>query len=105
MLKKHKKEIVEKGQFSDGFKKYGDNGIGPDNNFHHAIGKADFRNIYQDKNGNLHVKMYDTYDFNKNEDNPLIKAGVSQMEKGNLKPFFTIHDIIVPKNILDEIWK
>ena len=37
--------------------------------------------------------------------NPLIKAGVNQMEKGNLKPFFTIHDIIVPKNILDEIWK
>ena len=105
MIKNHKKEIVEKGQFSDGFKKYGDNGIGPDNNFHNAIGKADFRNIYQDKNGNLHVKMYDTYDFNKNEDNPLIKAGVSQMEKGNLKPFFTIHDIIIPKNILDEIWK
>ena len=105
MLKNHKKEIIEKGQFSDGFKKYGDNGIGPDNNLHNAIGKADFRNIYQDKNGNLHVKMYDTYDFNKNEDSPLIKAGVSQMEKGNLKPFFTIHDIIVPKNILDEIWK
>ena len=105
MIKNHKKEIVEKGQFSDGFKKHGFVGVLWNNNFHNAIGKADFRNIYQDKNGNLHVKMYDTYDFNKNEDNPLIKAGVSQMEKGNLKPFFTIHDIIVPKNILDEIWK
>ena len=105
MIKKHKKEIIEKGQFSDGFKKHGTVGILWNNNFHNAIGKADFRNIYQDKNGNLHVKMYDTYDFNKNEDSPLIKAGVSQLEKGNLKPFFTIHDIIIPKNILDEIWK
>ena len=105
MIRNHKKEILEKGQFSDGFKKHGFVGVLWNNNFHNAIGKADFRNIYQDKNGNLHVKMYDTYDFNKNEDNPLIKAGVSQMEKGNLKPFFTIHDIIIPKNILDEIWK
>ena len=105
MIKNHKKEIIEKGQFSDGFKKYGKIGVLWNNNFHNATGKADFRNIYQDKNGNLHVKMYDTYDFNKNEDSPLIKAGVSQMEKGNLKPFFTIHDIIIPKNILDEIWK
>ena len=105
MLKNHKKEIVEKGQFSDGFKKHKPAGIFWNNNFHNAIGKADFKNIYQDKNGNLHVKMYDTYDFNKNEDSQLIKAGVSQMEKGNLKPFFTIHDIIIPKNILDEIWK
>lgn len=105
MIRNHKKEILEKGQFSDGFKKHGKMGVMWENNFRNATGKADFRNIYQDKNGNLHVKMYDTYDFNKNEDNPLIKAGVSQMEKGNLKPFFTIHDIIVPKNILDEIWK
>ena len=27
------------------------------------------------------------------------------VKKGGLKPFFTIHDIIIPKNILDEIWK
>ena len=105
MLKSHKKEILEKGRFSDGFKKYGDFDLLQNNNFHNAIGKADFRNIYQDKLGNLHVKMYDTYDFNKGENNPLIKAGASQMEKGNLKPFFTIHDIIIPKNELDKIWK
>ena len=105
MIKTHKKEILEKGGFSDGFKKYGRIGLLQNNNFHNAIGKADFRKIYQDKFGNLHVKMYDTYDFNKGENNPLIKAGASQMEKGNLKPFFTIHDIIIPKNELDKIWK
>ena len=49
--------------------------------------------------------MYDTYDFNKDEDNAFVRAGANQMDKGNLKPFFTIHDIIIPKNKLDEIWK
>ena len=26
------------------------------------------------------------------------------MLKGNLKPFFTIHDILIPKSELDKIW-
>lgn len=105
MIKNHKDEIIKKGKFSAEFKKHGNIGLGQDNNFRNAIGKADFRNIYQDKEGNLHIKMYDTYDFNKDENSPLIKAGASQMDKGELKPFFTIHDIIIPKNKLDEIWK
>ena len=46
-----------------------------------------------------------SYDFNKNENSPLIKAGANKMDNGELKPFFTIHDIIIPKNKLDEIWK
>ncbi len=49
--------------------------------------------------------MYDTYDFNKDEDNAFVRAGADQMEKGNLKPYFSIYDIIIPKNKLDEIWK
>ena len=49
--------------------------------------------------------MYDTYDFNKDEDSPLIKAGANKMDKGELKPFFTIHDIIVPKKDINELWK
>ena len=56
-------------QLENEIKKNGLIGLGIDNNFHNAIGKADFRNIYQDKDGNLHIKMYDTYDFNKDEDN------------------------------------
>ena len=104
MIKNHKDEIIQKGEFSAGFPKYG-LGINWNNNFHNAIGKADFRNAYLDKDGNLHVKMYDTYDFNKNENNPLIKAGVNKMDKGELKPFFSIYDIIIPKDKLDEIWK
>ena len=41
--------------------------------------------------------MFDTYDFNKNESNPKVEAGRRQMLKGNLKPFFTIHEIILSK--------
>ena len=105
MIKNHKQEIIQKGEFSGGFPKHGRWGLGQSNNFRNAIGKADFRNAYQDKEGNLHIKMYDTYDFNKDENSPLIKAGANKMDKGELKPFFTIHDIIIPKNKLDEIWK
>ena len=105
MIRNHKDEIIKNGEFSAEFKKHGRWGLGQSNNFRNAIGKADFRNIYQDKEGNLHIKMYDTYDFNKDENSPLIKAGANKMDKGELKPFFTIHDIIIPKNKLDEIWK
>ena len=104
MIKNHKQEILQKGKFSDEFAKYGERGYGPKNNFHNAIGKADFRNIFLDEKGNLHIKMYDTYDFNKGDERKTVKAGYNQMKKGYLKPFFTIHDIIVPKAILDDIW-
>ena len=74
-------------------------------NLHNAIGLVDIRNGYLDKNGNLHVKVYDTYDFNPEEDNPLIIAGKNKMLDRELKPFFTIHDIIIPKEKLDELWE
>ena len=74
-------------------------------NLHNAIGLADIRNGYLDKNGNLHVKVYDTYDFNPKEDNPFVIAGKNKMLEGELKPFFTIHDIIIPKEKLKELWK
>ena len=47
--------------------------------------------------------MFDTYDFNKNESNPKVEAGRRQMLKGNLKPFFTIHEIILSQKELKEI--
>ena len=39
------------------------------------------------KTGNLHVKVYDTYDFNPQEDNPFVVAGKNKMLDGELKPF------------------
>ena len=53
MIRNHKDEIIKNGEFSAEFKKHGNTGLGQDNNFRNAIGKADFRNIYQDKEGNL----------------------------------------------------
>ena len=49
--------------------------------------------------------MYDTYDFNKKAADELNKAGRREMEKWNLKPYFSIHDIIIPKDEINEILK
>lgn len=52
----------------------------------------------------LSKAIYDTYDFNEGE-NGLVKAGRHHMQQGSLKPFFTIHDIIIYKEELELIWK
>ncbi len=75
-----------------------------DNNWHNAIGMADFKHIWFDRRGNLHIKMYDTYDFNKGEANPSVRAGSKQQDTGSLKPFFTIHDIIIPHKEVNDIF-
>lgn len=97
ILKNNRSNILRNKNFSGQF---ANNGYNYKSNLHNAFGKVDFRNPYFDKEGNLHIKMYDTYDFNKTEKSILVKAGANQMEKGNLKPFFTIHDIIIKK----EVW-
>jgi len=95
-IKEKNKVLNNKEELSVGF---------TDKNLHNAIGKADIRQRYLDKNGNLHVKVYDTYDFNPKDDNPFVIAGKNKMLDGELKPFFTIHDIIIPKEKLKELWK
>ena len=102
-IKESKNDILNnpKGT-SMGFPNYGHN---KKSNLHFALGHVDIRNGYIDKNENLHVKVYDTYDFNPKEDSPLIIAGKNKMLDGELKPFFTIHDIIIPKEKLKELWK
>ena len=95
-IKEKNKVLNNKEELSVGF---------TDKNLHNAIGKADIRQRYLDKNGNLHVKIYDTYDFNPKDDNPFVIAGKKKMLDGELKPFFTIHDIIIPKETLKELWK
>ena len=102
ILKKHKDEILSKGEFSDDFPKHIWPGIFKDSDLHNAIGMFDVKHATFDKEGNLHLKIYDTYDFNKGE-NALIQAGREEMLKGNLKPFFTINDIMIPKDKINEI--
>ena len=107
MLKNNKDKIMSGKEFSGEFPQYGNDFISKmekENNFKNAFGKVDFKHPQIDREGNLHVIMCDTYDFN-DEDNILIQAGRTQMKKGVLKPFFTIHEIIIPKNEVGEILK
>ncbi len=102
ILKKHKDEILSKGEFSENFPKHIWPGIFKDSDLHNAVGMFDIKHAHFDKEGNFHLKIYDTYDFNKGE-NALIQAGREEMFKGNLKPFFTINDIMIPKDKINEI--
>lgn len=101
-LRKNKQKILNGENFSMAFPRYSDN---KQSNLHFALGHVDIRNGYFDENGNLRIKVYDTYDFNKSNKTLLNQAGKSAMEKGYLKPYFSIHDIIIPKNEIDEILK
>ena len=100
-IKNNKENILQGKKISGYFPRYKDD---KESNWHFAIGHYDLRNGYLDNRGNLHIKMYDTYDFNKDNHTSLNQAGRNQMMKGNLKPSFSIHDIIVPNYVIDEIW-
>lgn len=93
ILLKHNNEIEKGKSFSDRFK--------TDYNLHNAFGSVDFFNGGLDKRGNLHLYMFDTYDFNKGE-NAKVEAGRRQMMKGNLKGFFSIHEIVIKKKDLEQ---
>lgn len=42
------------------------------------------------KNGYVDIIMLDTYDFNENDSNLLVKMGRMAQETGKLNPYFTI---------------
>lgn len=105
LLRENKGAILKNENFSARFKKHGEHGILNDNDLKNAIGAFDVRNVRFDKEGNLHLKIYDTYDFNKNAPDFLNKAGRHEMEAGYLKPYFSIHDIIINKNEINDILK
>ena len=93
MLIANKDAILNGKNFSGRFNK-GD--------LHYAFASVDFYNDGFDKNGNLHLYMFDTYDFNEGE-NALVEAGRRQMLNGELKGFFTIHEIVINKNEVDKL--
>lgn len=101
MIKENKEKLRKGIEFNAEFPCYKN---GKESNWHYAIGHYDVRNSFVDKEGNLRLKVYDTYDFNKINRTPMNQAGRNEMLKGNLKPYFSIHDIIIPKNELDKIW-
>ena len=102
-IKENYNELLKDNITSISFPKHGPVGILKNNNFKNALGKADIKFEEVDKQGNLHLKIFDTYDFNKEAKDFLNKAGREEMLKGNLKPYFTIHDIIITKDELDKI--
>lgn len=73
-------------------------------NLHNAYGSVDFLNAGYDKNGNLKLYMFDTYDFNKGE-NPKVEAGRRMMQEGKLKGYYSLHEITLTKDELDDIMK
>ncbi len=107
IIRKHKANILKGENFSGGFPEYTNQTNAPwlinkmlkENNFKNAFGIVELLTPFFDKEGNLHIKMFDTYDFNKGE-NILVEAGRVKMLEKELKPFFTIHDIIIKKEEL-----
>ncbi len=75
-----------------------------ESNLHYALGHVAIRNRYVDSDGNLHVFVYDTYDFNSSDTSTLSVAGRNAMMNGELKPYFTVHEVVVPKSKLDTLW-
>ncbi len=80
-----------------------DSSSSTNSNLHDALGKVDVINPKFSENGNLTMQVCDVYDFNKNSTDILNKAGASQMEKGNLIPYFSVVDVEVPKETIDKI--
>lgn len=73
-------------------------------NLHNAFGSVDFLPAGFDEKGNLKLYMFDTYDFNKNE-NAAVEAGRRRMEKGKLKGYYTLHEITLTREEIDDIMK
>ena len=68
-----------------------------DSNFYNAIGKADIVDMYLMPNGEITFYVVDTYDFNKNSDNPFVRGARKHQEKGNLIPYFIIYSVKLNK--------
>lgn len=59
--------------------------------------------MYINKNGDMRLLVTDVYDFNENSDSQLIKAGRDRQEKGEIKPYFVVYHVIIPREKYDKI--
>ena len=70
-----------------------------DKHFYYAIGKADIRDMHINKNGDFDLLVTDVYDFNDDKNaSDLVKVGRDRQEKGEIKPYFYIYHVIIPKS-------
>lgn len=99
-IKQHKYEIINNTLFNN--KEYQSIEF-PTGDWYYAVHYTDIIDTYFDENGNLHVIMADTNDYNLDEDIELIKAGAEAMQKGELEPKYIIWDILIEKDDFDKI--
>ena len=99
-IKQHKKEIINNTLSN---KNECQSIEFPTGDWYYAVHYADIIDTYFDKNGNLHLIMSDTNDYNINEDLEIIKAGRDAMLKDELKPKYVIWEILIKKDEFDKI--
>ncbi len=105
MLAKNLHHIADGTSFSGRYQKHSTNLLNMrQDNLYNAFGSVDFLNAGYDKNGNLKLYMFDTYDFNKGE-NPKVEAGRRKMQEGNLKGYYSLHEITLTPDEIDDIMK
>ena len=73
--------------------------------FHYAIGNADILDMYMDKNGEISFYVIDTYDFNKKDKHPAVRAARKHQESGKLKPYFMIYSVKIDKETASKYLK
>ena len=66
------------------------------NDTHLSLGHADIIDMYIDAQGNIHAKVIDTYDFNKNDSNIGVEWAHNLQELKMLTNFYTINILIIP---------
>ena len=67
-------------------------------NWKNALGNADIREMHINKNGDIELYIADIYDFNEYDKRPLVMIGRDRQEKGEIKPYFIIYHVIIPKD-------
>lgn len=68
-----------------------------DEDLQNAYGKIDILNINKDAQGNIYALVIDVYDFNADEDNPLVQRGEKIQNANNLENYYSITVVKIKK--------
>ena len=63
---------------------------------YYSINNADILDLHINKQGNVDLLVVDTYDFNKNDANDLVKLAREHQDRGDLVPYFIIYHVELP---------
>lgn len=70
---------------------------------HYALGHTDIIDMYIDSQGNIHAKVIDTYDFNKDDPFFLVEWAHNLQDLRRLKNYFIVCDIIITLQDLEHL--